>query len=149
MTDWSREISLAAEIGGQNVPRRILSSVTRLRIKLSEHCRSRYSSEVLGIALAVRVDGELKQYDFEGVDSIRRNKKNKYIGADIGVPSARWKQLSGDEFDQYLFSSVKAAIEMCVRKLKKDRVDIDERRLYSDLSKVEARFLAARTGTVS
>jgi hypothetical protein len=60
-SDWRRGISLAAEFGGQTIPERIVSDNTKLRLLLFQFCYRAYSDEVLGFALALRVDGELKQ----------------------------------------------------------------------------------------
>ena len=139
--DWRRGISLAAEIGGLQVSSTVLAAITELRQLLRRFAALPYSTDVLGFVLAVRVDGDVKEYHFEGTDAIRRNKKGKYIRADIGIPAERWKVLSSDHFRAYLFRGMQDALVSCVERLKKDRVEVDLKRLEADLAKVEARFL--------
>ena len=129
-TIWMRGVSLACEIGGPHFT--LESQILRLRNLLRSYCVGPYSQEVLGFALVLRIDGSLKQYGAEGTDRIRRNKKEKYIAADICIPERRWKEVSQREFDRYLASAVKAALETCTAYLKKQRVVIDVEKLLLD-----------------
>jgi hypothetical protein len=140
-SDWRRGISLPAEFGGQAIPPRIISDVTRLRLLLFQFCNRSYSKDVLGFAFAVRVDGELKRYHFEGTDRVKRNKKQQYIQADIGIPLERWRGLSQNDFRRSLCVLVKGALEACVGRLKKDGVRVDEDQLRGDFARVQARFI--------
>lgn len=140
-TSWMRGVSLACELGGPDV--NIDSYILQLRKLLAKYCNGPYSDEVKGFALVLRIDGSLKQYHAEGVDRMRRNKKDKYIGADICIPETRWKGVSAREFSRYLSSAVKSALQTCVAYLRKQKVDVDEQRLLLDYGEVEARFLGS------
>jgi hypothetical protein len=94
--------------------------------------------------LVLRIDGSLKQYGAEGVDRIRRNKKDKYIAADICIPERRWKDVSQVEFNRYLASAVKSALATCAAYLKKQKVLVDTESLLLDYAEVEADFLKRR-----
>src|SRR5437899_3184966 len=107
-----RGVSLAEEAGGPEVD--VHDHVLRLRRLLAQYCQGPYSREVLGFALAVRIDGSMKKYHAEGVDRIRRNKKERYIAADICIPERRWKGVSSKDFSRYLSSAVKTALETCI-----------------------------------
>ena len=134
-----RGVSLAEESGGPDV--NIHDDVLRLRRLLAKFCKGPYSSEVLGFALVLRIDGSMKKYHAEGVDRIRRNKKDKYITADICIPEKRWKGVSAAEFSRYLSSAVKVGLETCVKYLQKQKVAVDEIRLLLDYGEAEAEFL--------
>jgi hypothetical protein len=140
-TSWMRGVSLACEEGGPEV--NVDSHVLQLRELLGKYCQGPYSDEVKGFALALRIDGSLKQYHAEGVDRMRRNKKDKYIAADICIPEARWKGVSAREFSRYLSSAVKSALQTCVAYLRKQKVEVDEHRLLLDYGEVEAQFLTS------
>jgi len=140
-SDWRRGISLAAEFGGQTIPARMVSDVTRLRLLLFQFCCRAYSDEVLGFALAVRVDGELKQYHFAGTDRVKRNKKQQYIQADIGIPLQRWRSQPQEAFRRDLCLLVQGAVQTCLQRLRTDGVEVQDERLWTDFAKVRARFL--------
>jgi hypothetical protein len=137
-----RGVSLAYEIGGPHLG--LHSTILQLRKLLRKYCLRPYSQEVLGFALVLRIDGSLKQYGAEGVDRIRRNKKDKYIAADICIPERRWKEVPQVEFNRYLASTVKSALAMCAAYLKKQKVLVDTESLLLDYAEVEADFLKRR-----
>ena len=141
-TSWMRGVSLACEIGGPHFD--LHSSILQLRRLLAKHCLGPYSEEVLGFALVLRIDGSLKQYGAEGVDRIRRNKKDKYIGADICIPEKRWREVPEAEFNRYLAAAVKSALETCAAYLKKQKVLVDKESLLLDYAEAEADFLKRR-----
>ena len=138
-TSWMRGVSLACEAGGPDV--NVLQYVLQLRRLLGKYCKGPHSNEVQGFALILRIDGSLKKYHAEGVDRVRRNKKDKYISADICIPENRWKGIPAREFSRYLSSAVKAALQTCGDRLKKQKVELDMHRLLLDYSEVEAEFL--------
>jgi hypothetical protein len=113
----------------------------RLRKLLEKHCNGPYSDEVKGFALILRIDGSLKQYGAEGVDRMRRRKKEEYITADICIPGRRWKGVSATEFSRYLAMAVQDALRTCVDYLRKQEVEVDERRLLLDYAEAHAEFL--------
>jgi hypothetical protein len=140
-TSWMRGVSLAYEAGGPDVNPEARSYILQLRRLLEKFCNGPYSKEVKGFALVLRIDGSLKKYGAEGVDRMRRRKKEQYITADICIPERRWKGVSGREFSRYLSSAVKSALQTCVAYLRKQKVEVDEHRLLLDYGEVEAQFL--------
>jgi hypothetical protein len=140
-TSWMRGVSLAGEAGGPDV--NVHSYVLQLRRSLERYCNGPYSNEVKGFALVLRIDGSVKKYGAEGVDRIRRRKREEYITADICIPERRWKGASAKEFSRYLSSAVKSALRTCVAYLKKQKVDVDEHRLLLDYGEAEAEFLGS------
>jgi len=140
-TSWTRGVSLAEEDGGPEV--NVHGDVLRLRGLLAKYCNRAYSPEVLGFALALRIDGSLKKYNAEGVDHIRRNKKEKYVAADICIPENRWKGVSSDEFSRYLATSVKGALQTCTAYLRRQNVRVNDHQLLLDYAEAEAEFLGS------
>jgi len=138
-TSWMRGVSLACEAGGPDV--NVHSYILQLRRLLGKHCRGPYSDEVEGFALVLRIDGSIKQYHAEGVDRMRRHKKDKYLTADICIPEKRWKGVTEMGFRRYLSSAVKVSLETCAGYLKKQKVEVDLNRLLLDYAEVEAKFL--------
>ena len=138
-SDWMRGVSLAYEAGGPDV--NIQQHVLQLRKLLARYCRGPYSSEVGGFALALRIEGCFKSYGPEGIDRVRRNKKDRYVTADIRIPAKRWKGVDGKEFSRYLSSAVRDALEVCGNRLKSQRVVVDIHRLLLDYGEAQAEFL--------
>jgi hypothetical protein len=134
-----RGVSLAYEAGGPDV--NVHSYILQLRKLLERYCQGPYSDEVEGFALVLRIDGSIKQYHAEGVDRMRRHKRDKYLGADICIPEKRWKGVPELEFRLYLSSAVKVSLETCAGYLKKQKVEVDFHRLLMDYAEVEAKFL--------
>ncbi len=134
-----RGVSLACEVGGPDVT--VHSHVLLLRRLLEQYCQGPYSDEVKGFALVLRIDGAIKQYHAEGVDRMRRHKKDKYLGADICIAQKRWKGIPEPEFRRYLALAVRVALETCGGYLTKQKVEFDIRRLLLDYGEVQAKFL--------
>jgi len=58
--------------------------VLELRKLLAAHCKGPYSDEISEFALVLRVGGNMQEFDFEGCECIRRNRKDRYITVDLG-----------------------------------------------------------------
>ena len=115
--------------------------VLQLRKLLARYCGGPYCNEVKGFALVLRIEGCLKSYGPEGIDRVRRNKKDRYITADIRIPAKRWKGVDGKEFSRYLSAAVKDALEVCGNRLRSQRVVVDIHRLLLDYGEAQAEFL--------
>lgn len=138
---WMKQVSVASEIGGVSFPENLAALIRNLSLLAREHCQGPYGSQINGFALVVRVSAEIKQYGVETIERIRRNKKDRYITADIVIPENRWKGLSQETFAEYLTSRVKAALLECVSALNKQKIDVDKERLLFDFAEAEAEFL--------
>ena len=53
--------------------------VLELRKLLAFHCKAPCSDEIAEFALVLRIGGKMKEFDFEGCERIRRNRKDRYI----------------------------------------------------------------------
>jgi len=116
--------------------------VLRLRMLLREHCKGPYSSEIDEFALILRIGGEMQEFDFEGCERIRRNRKKRYITVDLGFPSYKWKGTADSEICSYVARLVETGLLCCIRRLEKDKVSIDAEKLMSDFGRARDRFLA-------
>jgi len=96
-------------------------------------CNSSYCSAVVHYALALRIDGEFQKFGVEGIERIRRSKRDRYIGADIVIPEAVWRDKTRNELRDYLATQVRAALKSCVARLRKDKETLDERRLFQEI----------------
>jgi hypothetical protein len=110
---------------------------------LLRYCRRTYCPSVDHFALVLRVSGSLDQFGREGIERIRRNRKQRYIGADIIVPEQEWRSRTEKQLKVYLADQVRQALRLCVLRIQKDGDDLDERRLLGQVDKAIAKFLQA------
>lgn len=84
----------------------------------------------------------MQEFDFEGCERIRRNRKQKYITLDLGFPSNKWKKASDSSIREYIAEAVETGLLCCIRHLEKDKTPVDSARLMDDFAKVKKLFLA-------
>jgi hypothetical protein len=133
-------ISIGGQSGGPRDGglRRIKVPLSRL---LDRHCRSSYCPAVAHYALALRVDGKFLKFGEEGVQRIRRSKRDRCIAADIVIPEAVWSEKTRNELRNYLAMQVRAAMLSCVARLRKDKESVDEERLFGEIDAAIAEFI--------
>ena len=139
------DLSLATITLGVQTSRednRTQKPVLEIRRLMAEYCQGSYSPEIKKIALVLRVGGEMQEFNFEGCERIRRNRKQKYITVDLGFPSCRWKGASDSSIRQYISEAVETGLLCCIRHLEKNNSPIDSDRLMEDFAKVRQLFLA-------
>jgi len=115
--------------------------VLELRKLLAAHCKGPYSDEISEFALVLRVGGNMQEFDFEGCERIRRNRKDRYITVDLGFPSRKWRGVSPREIRRYLADIVETGLLCCLHRLKKDKVKVHEAKLMNDFTNVKQDFL--------
>jgi hypothetical protein len=116
--------------------------ILELRRLLASECEGPYSPEIREFALILRVGGEMQEFDFEGCDRIRRNRKEQYITVDLGFPSSRWKGATDEEIRAYLAEAVETGLLCCIKRLEKDKTPVNSDKLMGDFRKVKQLFLA-------
>ena len=132
-------ITLGMQTSGEDD--RTNAPVLELRRLLAECCAGPYSSDVREFALILRIAGEMQEFDFEGCERIRRNRKGRYITLDLGVPSYRWKGVGDSDLREYLAQTVETGLLCCINRLERDKTPIASSALMSDYAKVKKRFL--------
>jgi len=140
MTELTRAtISLGAQSSGDDD--RTDKHILELRKLLATYCKGPYSEEIAEFALILRIGGEFQEFDFEGCERIRRNRKGKYITVDLGFPSRRWKGANDSDIREYLAGIVETGLLCCLHRLKKDKVEVVDAALMRDFASVKRRFL--------
>jgi hypothetical protein len=113
-----------------------------MRKLLADNCQGPYSAEIREFALILRIGGEMQEFNFEGCERIRRNRKKAYITVDLGFPSYRWKGSADSSIREYLAEAVETGLLCCIRRLEIDKSPVDSARLMGDFAKVKQLFLA-------
>ncbi|MCW5558601.1 MAG: hypothetical protein KIT22_12310 [Verrucomicrobiae bacterium] len=132
-------ISIGAQCGGPEDGGLGDIKVDLYRLFL-RHCRSSYCPSVAHYALALRIDGEFQKFGAEGIERIRRSKRDRYIGADIVIPDSVWQGRSRNELRDYLARQVRAALQRCVARLRKDKESVNESQLFEEIDAAIAEF---------
>jgi hypothetical protein len=114
--------------------------VSQMRKLLAGCCQGPYSPEIDEFALILRVGGEMQEFDFEGCERIRRNRKDRYITLDLALPSYRWKGATEDEIRKYILEAVETGLLCFIRRLEKDKTEIDSAKLLSDFATAKKLF---------
>jgi len=117
MTVIPDAITLGAQTSAEDD--RTMKHVLELRRLLSERCKGPYSEDVSEFALILRIGGDLNEFEFEGCEKIRRNRKARYITVDVGFPSKRWKQATHLAIRHFLAEAVETGLLCCLRRLEK------------------------------
>lgn len=136
----SAVVSIGAECGGPNA-----AFVAELKVPLyralARHVKSSHCPAIDEYALVLRIDGTLCRFGEEGIARLRFAKARRCITADIQIPQSVWEPLSNTQLQVYLAGKVKAAIEACVLRLKKDRCVIDDIRLMEQVNAAIQEYL--------
>ena len=139
MTELTDTITLGMQSSGDDD--RTGKHVLELRKLLAKSCKGPYSEEISEFALVLRIGGNMQEFDFEGCERIRRNRKDRYITVDLGFPSRRWRGLPDSEIRRYLADIVETGLLCCLHRLKKDKVKVHETKLLNDFANVKQHFL--------
>jgi hypothetical protein len=105
------------------------------------HCQSSYCPAIAHFALALRIGGELQQFSPEGIEKIRRSKRDRLIGADIVIPQVVWRGRTCNELRDYLARQVRAALKSCVARLQTDKEAVDEALLFGEIDAAIGEFV--------
>ena len=139
MTELTDTVTLGVQSSGDDV--RTDKHVLELRKLLAASYRGPYSDDISEVALVLRIGGNMQEFDFEGCERIRRNRKDKYITVDLGFPSRRWRRATDSQIRTYLAEIVETGLLCCLRRLQKDKVKVHEVSLMNDFMKVKRHFL--------
>lgn len=139
MTDLTDTITLGVHSSGDDD--RTDKHVLEFRKLLAASCKGPYSEELSEFALVLRIGGKMQEFDFQGCERIRRNRKDKTITVDLGFPSRRWRGVTDAEIRRYLAEIVETGLLCCLHRLKKDKAKVREANLMNDFAKVKQHFL--------
>ncbi|MDA8212700.1 MAG: hypothetical protein M0021_12595 [Clostridia bacterium] len=140
-TEDKAVITFGSQMGDNKAAEAVQLHLIKLRKLLKKYCKEPYSDVINEFAPIARVDGEIWHWDFEGCQKLRLNRKERYITIDIGVPRNRWEGISPLEIRKYLIENLRQALILMVNKLKKEKIFVDEGRLFQDFAKVEQEYL--------
>lgn len=136
-------VTLGAQTSGEDD--RTAQPVLELRRLLATHCKGPYCQNVDEFALILRIGGDMNEFDFEGCQRLRRNRKGRYVTVDLGFPSRRWKAVSEEHLREFLVESTGQGLLCCLRRLEKDGEQVDSAKLLRDFAHAQMDFLSRGT----
>src|SRR5882724_8420396 len=139
MTEITDTITLGVQSNGDDD--RTDRHVLELRKLLAASCKGPYSEEIYEFSLVLRIGGNMQEFDFEGCERIRRNRKDKKITVHLGFPSNKWRGATDSEIRRYVAEIVETGLLCCLRRLQKDKVRVHGASLMNDFTKVKQHFL--------
>jgi|SRR5215469_2351861 len=77
MAEPTATITLGMQTSGDDY--RTAKHVLELRKLLRARCKGPYSEEISEFALVLRVGGHMQEFDFEGCQRVRRNRREKFL----------------------------------------------------------------------
>ena len=139
-------ISIGCQSGGPNS-----GGIGEIKVRLyhafSRHVTSTHCAAIDEYGLVLRVDGAFAKFGSEGIARLRLAKKSRYITADIQIPENVWMPKSECEIMLYLSDVVRRALVQCVLRLKKDKYNVSEVALFTEVDTAITDFLTvAGTG---
>jgi hypothetical protein len=107
---------------------------------LCRHCQSSFCPAIDHYGIALRIGGRSVEFGPEAIERIRRDKRKRLIGVDIVIPAAVWRKRTTNELRDYLCEQIRAALQACVARLKKDKETVDETLLFAQVDAAIAEF---------
>jgi hypothetical protein len=141
MSDSNRlpYVHFGAQIGSWEAGYSVSLHLTVLAKLLRQYCDYEYVPNLDDMYVAFRVDGDIEHWDKEGCERLRLARKQRYITIDIMMPRSRWEGRM--EIRRFITENFKNALQLMVNRLKKEKMEVDDTRLFEDYAKVEREYL--------
>ena len=135
-------ITIGCEVGGPEA--RAPSELKVLLYQaLATHVTSTHCAAIDEYALILRVDGSLAKFGAAGIHRLRFARAKRYISVDIQLPESVWQTHTVEQLKVHLANEVRAAVSVCVERLKKDRLAVRESELFAQIDAGVEDFLAS------
>jgi hypothetical protein len=142
MEERSYYVTMGANLGDSISAKVLDSHLNELSSLLDYHCDKTYCSNLNEMALTLSVGGEIWTVDFEGPKNMRLNKKQKHITIEIGMPPKKWREKSDYEIREFIMFNFSEALDMMIKRIKKEKWEIDSDQLTKDFQIVKKQFLS-------
>ena len=131
----SKEVfKIASQYGGKDVFKVVSPLFRRLKPIVSEFEGKKYCNGIDYYSFVIRADGEIQQFEFEGLECLELDEKNKSITIDIGLPHHRWEGRTDKEIIDYLGTILLEGLDEMLKKFKEKEIEIDEKQIKLDFN---------------
>jgi hypothetical protein len=135
--------SLGSQIGGPDVPRRILDQEQQLKNEFNVWTGD-YTQVIREVAFRLRVDASIHSYTkmWNIVGAQKAKRKRDWVEVEIGILENWWRRDQGTLYKWHLAGAIEDGLRSMIDLLKRNRHEIDDRTLLQDWERIKARFLA-------
>ena len=135
--------SLGSQIGGPDVPRRIIDQEQQLRNQFNLWTGD-YTKVIREFAFLLRVDAFIHSYTkmWNIVGAQKAKRKRDWVEVEIGIPENWWRGDQGALYKWHLASAVEEGLRSMIDLLKRNRHEINDGTLLRDWHTIKSRFLA-------
>jgi hypothetical protein len=134
-------ITFGAQMGDVNADRAVGPHLVELSVLLKRYCQYSYCDGIDELAPVLRVYGKIWHFGLEGCEKMRLSKKHRYITVDIGMPQSKWENKKPSSIKSFLINQLIIALELMIKRLKKETYIVHETELWADIRKVKEQFL--------
>ncbi|HEY3780559.1 MAG TPA: hypothetical protein VGL56_05705 [Fimbriimonadaceae bacterium] len=118
------------------------------------HLFKSYSSELDSLDTVLRVDAEnpsLAQWHESGLKRLRLSRKYRYVTVDVCFQNFEYVGVSREDMRKLMLERIWEGIELCVARIKKDKVDFKDEEFRVDLLaarfEIEAKWCLGQPGS--
>jgi hypothetical protein len=131
------KVTLTAHIGGTDAGVALGDTVLRLRQALKLLQDKQYSSQLDEFRFYLMVSGEITDFkEPSGCVEVRLMKKARYVKLEIVLGKEIWKGADQRVIKKHLSNFILESFEMAVAKMKKEKIDVKEDELISDVKNI-------------
>ena len=141
MNDEKSAVTLGADVGGRDAFDATKKHVLALRQVLASACRGPYGGTYDEFALILRIDGSVQEWRKRGIANVRRQRRWRYVTADIFVPVSDWKGRPARGLRNLLAKDVETAMAAIIDRVTKAKDDVDVDRLLADVKRAIKQFV--------
>jgi hypothetical protein len=134
-------IQIGKVVGDGRADLTIRKPFQQLKNLLTTHTKKAYSESLDNFMIVFCLSGEAKDFNFEGFDRLRINRKKKEIWIDYGVKKGFFQDKNEAYNKDYLINVVRQALEIFFQRLEKEKIDFNRDDLVSDFQMVSEQFL--------
>jgi hypothetical protein len=134
-------IAIGVEYGGKDASLSVDKYVANLRKIAEEIATVHYGNKVGTLYYVFRVDGSVKQYDFEGPEDPEFNKKRKYAGIDLGILRNKWEGVSPAEIKKHIAQMYNQGFWELLKVAREKDKEFDHQRARKDTEQITSEFL--------
>jgi hypothetical protein len=132
---------MSAHLGGSKASAVYASIYLELNRCFLQHVSGVYSEEVTVFGFMLCVSGNIRDFGGDGIERLKRSKRQKSIDVDIVIPQHRWSDATPRERAEHLAQQVRDGVELMLKRLARDKVVVDLALLRGDLERALEAFV--------
>ena len=132
---------MSADTGGSKADAAYATMYRELNRCFSQCVSGVYAEEVNTFGFMLCVSGNIRDFGSDGIERLKRRKKQKSIDVDIVIPQHRWADAMPRERAEHLAQQVREGVELMLKRLAHDKVAVDTALLRSDLERALEAFV--------